>query len=440
MSQSKAQLLDPQGDFTLTGQLIGVGATFSGNVSIAGTLTKQDVTNVDSVGIITAGKQIVMSQGYQLEWKNGSTYRSRIHGDSGNNFIIETGSSNTERLRVKDNGNTGIGTNNPAAPLDVYSSTAATDKDLLMVRSTTGAFAVQCSSIADANPEWRLRTYSSEPIVLSPGNVEAVRIKSNGKVGIGTDPGSGGNLTVYADTPGENVFAIHSDLGTNNNRTFNLYAPATDSGEDPYIFQTGNSMQFKVDSTPSINIAANGRVGIATITPTDAWLDIASSTGTDSIRMRRLSSDVNVASNWSMKPYGKYLYFREGGTTDRVHFTDTGNVVTTVGEFQDSKGSLRAIPRELKGSAYTLVLADAGKCIAISSGGITVPHNVLGTGHAVTIINNSGTDQTITQAASLSMYYTADQSTGNRTLAGRGMATIWFSSGAEAYITGSGLS
>ena len=166
-----------------------------------------------------------------------------------------------------------------------------------------------------------------------------------------------------------------------------------------------------------------------------------STAGTEAIRMRRLSSDVNVASNWAFKAYGKNLYFREGSSSpyDRVHFTDTGNVVAT-GAISDSKGELRAIPRELKGSAYTLVLGDAGKCIAISSGGITVPHNVLGTGHAVTIINNSGSDQTITQAASLSLYNTADGSTGNRTLAGRGMATIWFSSGSEAYISGSGLS
>ena len=32
----------------------GVGATFSGNVNISGTLTYEDVTNIDSVGIITA--------------------------------------------------------------------------------------------------------------------------------------------------------------------------------------------------------------------------------------------------------------------------------------------------------------------------------------------------------------------------------------------------
>jgi hypothetical protein len=36
------------------GNITGTAATFTGNVSIAGTLTYEDVTNVDSVGLITA--------------------------------------------------------------------------------------------------------------------------------------------------------------------------------------------------------------------------------------------------------------------------------------------------------------------------------------------------------------------------------------------------
>jgi hypothetical protein len=39
---------------TVTGNLVGNTASFSGNVSIAGTLTYEDVTNIDSIGIITA--------------------------------------------------------------------------------------------------------------------------------------------------------------------------------------------------------------------------------------------------------------------------------------------------------------------------------------------------------------------------------------------------
>ena len=37
-----------------SGNITGVAATFSGDVSIGGTLTYEDVTNIDSVGVITA--------------------------------------------------------------------------------------------------------------------------------------------------------------------------------------------------------------------------------------------------------------------------------------------------------------------------------------------------------------------------------------------------
>jgi hypothetical protein len=39
---------------TFTGDLVGVAASFSGNVTVGGTLTYEDVTNVDSTGIVTA--------------------------------------------------------------------------------------------------------------------------------------------------------------------------------------------------------------------------------------------------------------------------------------------------------------------------------------------------------------------------------------------------
>ena len=38
----------------LTGNVTGTTRTFTGNVSVGGTLTYEDVTNIDSVGIITA--------------------------------------------------------------------------------------------------------------------------------------------------------------------------------------------------------------------------------------------------------------------------------------------------------------------------------------------------------------------------------------------------
>jgi len=60
-SGSVTSVFGKTGDVVLTNSdditirnIVGTGATFSGNVSIGGTLTYQDVTNIDSVGIVTA--------------------------------------------------------------------------------------------------------------------------------------------------------------------------------------------------------------------------------------------------------------------------------------------------------------------------------------------------------------------------------------------------
>ena len=106
----------------------------------------------------------------------------------------------------------------------------------------------------------------------------------------------------------------------------------------------------------------------------------------------------------------------------------------------DGKGNLRSIPSNAQSSAYVAVAADAGKAIYISTGGVTINNSVFSAGDAVTIINNSGSDQTITKGSGVTLYNTADATDANRTLAQRGMATIWFASASVAYISGAGLS
>ena len=124
--------------------------------------------------------------------------------------------------------------------------------------------------------------------------------------------------------------------------------------------------------------------------------------------------------------------------TKKIETTAAG--VTVSGSVTDDKGDVRKIIENATTSSYTLVAADAGKCVTNTTGGVTVPYNIFAAGDAVTIINHSGSDITITQGANLAMYNSADASQGNRTLAGRGMATIWFKVHNTAYISGAGLS
>ena len=107
MSQTKAQLLAPIGIITCpgldvtvggsspfqvgsTGIITAVSASFSGDVAVGGTLTYEDVTNIDSVGLITARKGINVTAGV-------STFAANIDANANinaNGNIIGDNSTN----------------------------------------------------------------------------------------------------------------------------------------------------------------------------------------------------------------------------------------------------------------------------------------------------------------------------------------------------------
>lgn len=90
-------------------------------------------------------------------------------------------------------------------------------------------------------------------------------------------------------------------------------------------------------------------------------------------------------------------------------------------------------------TGYTLVIGDVGRHISITTGGVTVPASVFSAGDVVSIYNNSASNQTITQGASVTMYLAGTATTGNRTLAQRGVATVLCVSSNTFVIFGSGL-
>ena len=99
----------------------------------------------------------------------------------------------------------------------------------------------------------------------------------------------------------------------------------------------------------------------------------------------------------------------------------------------DTKGNLRSVPYNSPNSAHVATAADAGKVIYIAYD-VHFNPSVFSSGDVVTIIPTTGI--TIKQNSGMTIYNTADGSTGDRDLAGRGMATIWFHDHNLAYISG----
>ena len=97
------------------------------------------------------------------------------------------------------------------------------------------------------------------------------------------------------------------------------------------------------------------------------------------------------------------------------------------------------IPQNSQTSAYTLVAGDNGKHINTTTGGVTVPNGVFSAGNVISIYNDSGSNQTITQGGSVTLRLAGAATTGNRTLAQYGLATVLCVGSNEFVISGAGL-
>jgi len=99
----------------------------------------------------------------------------------------------------------------------------------------------------------------------------------------------------------------------------------------------------------------------------------------------------------------------------------------------------KTVPQNAQTGAYQLAIGDVGKHVSITTGGVTVPSGVFAAGDIVSIYNNSASSQTITQGGSVTLRLAGTATTGNRTLAQRGIATALCVASNEFVISGVGL-
>ena len=130
------------------------------------------------------------------------------------------------------------------------------------------------------------------------------------------------------------------------------------------------------------------------------------------------------------------FYTRASGSCLAAALTlTTSQNATFAGSVTDSKGNLRSVPTRNETSAYTLVAADAGKCINADNG-VTVPNGVFAAGDVITIINMATSDKTITQGSGLTMRNTGDDgNTGNVSVKKYAMCTLIFTSSSVCFFS-----
>lgn len=130
-----------------------------------------------------------------------------------------------------------------------------------------------------------------------------------------------------------------------------------------------------------------------------------------------------------------------GANTD-ITALDQDVAITATGTIGANSIGYRGAPQNAQTGAYALALADNGKHISITTGGITIPANAsvaFPIGATIVIFNNSGSSQTIAITTD-TLRQAGTTNTGTRTLANYGLATVIKVATTVWVISGAGLS
>ena len=284
MALTKVQTIGIETGVSLTGvttvttlnastDTLSVGGTvnFGGNVSIAGTLTYEDVTNIDSVGIITARSDISIADKII---HTGDT-NTAIRFPAADTFTVETGGS--ERLRVASDGlldvSGGVQVSENVTP------TTGSGVEIFKPSSTAG----QIQAYNRGSSAWMDLIIKGNTQQFHTNGSEALRIDSSGNLLIGTTSATS-ELTVRG---GGTVAAFEGTGGS-----ASVMIKDVDDSSLAYIVVNGGNFDIQTSGSSystKLRVTPAGLVGIGTDNPS-GMLDITSSGTGSQIQLRDSST------------------------------------------------------------------------------------------------------------------------------------------------------
>lgn len=262
---------------------------------------------------------------------------------------------------------------------------------------------------------------------VNSGASSAMVIGSSGNVAIAT-PSSGTSLTITTlGTAIQLLSGAATALALNFNQTgqvgWTLYQPAS---SNDFRFNNGTD-KFFIDSSGNVGIggAASGvKAEVFGTMRLNSDLIVRDGVGGDA-RFGYQAFSANSA--WNLWSQSNVPLTLGANSTERLRISGAGVITESTTGFELG---YKDIPRTTGGIAR-------GQAFATSAG-FTL-NTGTAAGGAYSVYNDSAAAITVTQGAGLTLRLAGTTTTGNRTIAARGFATIWFNSTTEAAMSGAGV-
>jgi len=346
---------------TVDGLTVINNGSFGGNLSVAGVLTYEDVTNVDSIGLITARNGIVVGSGITLS-KDGDIFATGITTVSGNvkvgtgitlspdGDIFATGittvgktvflSGNNPNIRIDDsdttnNGEITLDNTQLRIEVDEDDSTSSSaikfrvDGSDQVTIDSSGDLTIKDKIIHSGDTNTAIRFPAADTITAETGGGERLRISSNGRVTIGDLASPDGNLHVYNSSAGsvtaatdantlilESAANVGMSFLTANDQLSRIKfgdPDATNAGIIIYS-HVDDSLRFQHTSNERLRITSTGYVGITQTAP-ESKLTVFS---TDR-HVQQLMSETGVTAGTTSGTIYRQQY-TSAGTSRRMGF------------------------------------------------------------------------------------------------------------------------
>ncbi len=340
-----------------------------GSVNIAGTMTYEDVTNVDAVGIIT-GRSNIDAQKQVHVGTGVSVKAGGINVTAGITTVqVLQATTGTFSSTISVAGNAAF-TNNIDLNSDLHKIKIGAGDDFQLYHNGSNNF------IFTNNGDIRIDTTDSANITLSTNGSERMRIDSSGLMGLGTNSPSSfythaKNLVIGSGSGGEGL-TIYSGSSDSGYIGFNDTASNGMQGFIQYN-HNGDYMAFGPNGTEKLRITSAGDVGIGVNDP-DAKLEVL-----EDIYVKGSSGDGSVG-----------IQIRSGSSAlSNQHQIRTGG---GVGQqlFIEALGASSAIVTKVAGSERLRIDAN-GRVITGHDTALTLFHGPYGTNKRNPHIQVNGT-------------------------------------------------